>query len=148
MTNSNFDVEKLLKALENEDNADVMQLNYEQISKVKNDILQKLKQPREKLKELNNKLKYYRYVDSIESLKYASYIRWISLKNPDPKQIKLTNGGIIVKIEINKEDIYIMVKNNMNHFITIKMSENLIFQKLMNQEQVLLSAMKYLNKGN
>ena len=145
---SNFDVEKLLKALENENNADVMQLDYEKISKEKNDILQKLKQPREKLKELNKKLKDYRYVDNIESLKYGSSIRWISLKNPDPLQIKLTNGGIVVKIEINKEDIYIMVKNNMNKFITIKMSENLIFQKLMNQEQILLTAIKYLNNNN
>jgi hypothetical protein len=143
---SDFDVEKLLKALDNEDNADVMQLNYEQISKEKNDILQNLKQPREKLKELNKKLKDYRYVDSIESLKYGTHIRWISLKNPDPLSIKLTNGGIIVKIEVNKDDIYIMVKNNMNYFITIKMSENLIFQKLMNQEQILLTAIKYLNK--
>lgn len=146
---SEFDVEKLLKALDNEDNADVMQLNYEKISKEKNDILQKLKQPREKLKELNKKLKDYRYVDSIESLKYGTHIRWISLKHADPSQIKLTNGGLIVKIEVNKDDIYIMVKNNMNYFITIKMSENLIFQKLMNQEQILLTAIKYLdNKQN
>ena len=40
------------------------------------------------------------------------------------------------------DDIYITVKNNINRLFKLKLSENLVFQKLMQQEQVILSAMK------
>ena len=111
------------------------------------DILQKLKLGKDILKGLHQKLKQYRYVDSLEGIRFGAYIRWISLKNSDPEKIKLTNGGFICNIEILNDDIYITVKNNMNRLFKLKLSENLVFQKLMQQEQVILSAMKYLNKN-
>lgn len=146
MSSSKLDIEKLLHALDNEDNADIIKNDNEKINKDKNDILQKLQLSREMIKTLHQKLKQYRYVDNLDSVRYGSYIRWISIKNPDPELIKLTNGGIICNIEVFNEDIYITVKNNMNRLFKIKMSENLVFQKIMQQEQVILSAMKYLNK--
>uniref|UniRef100_A0A6C0HHB0 Uncharacterized protein n=1 Tax=viral metagenome TaxID=1070528 RepID=A0A6C0HHB0_9ZZZZ len=144
---SNLDITKLLHALDNEENENIIANNYEQISKEKNDILQKLKLGKDILKGLHQKLKQYRYVDSLEGIRFGAYIRWISLKNPDPEKIKLTNGGFICNIEILNDDIYITVKNNMNRLFKLKLSENLVFQKLMQQEQVILSAMKYLNKN-
>lgn len=141
---SSLDITKLLHALDNEENENIINNNYEQISKDKNDILQKLKLPKEILKSLHQKLKLYRYVDTLEGIRFGAYIRWISLKNPNPEQIKLTNGGFICNIEIINDDIYITVKNNINRLFKLKLSENLVFQKLMQQEQVILSAMKYL----
>ena len=44
------------------------------------------------------------------------------------------------------ESIYIICKNSMNRFFTLTLEENIIFQKLSNQEEVILSAMNYLNK--
>jgi hypothetical protein len=148
MSKSTLDINKLLHALDNEENENIVNHDYEKISKEKNDILQKLQVSRDVIKSLHQKLKQYRYVDSLESIRFGAYIRWISLKNPNPEFIKLTNGGFICNIEILNDDIYITVKNNMNRLFKLKMSENLIFQKLMQQEQVILSAMKYLGSAH
>ena len=53
----------------------------------------------------------------------------------DPNNIRLTNGGLICDIIINDDDVNIRCKNNFNHFMEIKMNENLIFQKLTEQER-------------
>jgi hypothetical protein len=142
-----LDIDKLLHALDNEENEDIINHDHETISKEKNDILQKLKLSRDVIKSLHQKLKLYRYVDNLEGIRFGAYIRWISLKNPNPDKINLTNGGFICNIEILNDDIYITVKNNINRLFKIKMSENLIFQKIMQQEQVILSAMKYITKN-
>jgi len=144
---ANLDIHKLLHALDNDENEDIIKHDNEKISKEKNDILQKLQLSRDTIKELHKKLKDYRYVDTLEGIRFGAYIRWISLKNSNPEQIKLTNGGIICNIELLNDDIYITVKNNINRLFKIKMSENLVFQKLMQQEQVILSAIKYLTKN-
>ena len=144
MSHSALDIPKLLHALDNEENEDIINHNHAKISKEKNDILQKLQLTRDVIKSLHQKLKHYRYIDSLDGIRFGAYIRWISLKNPNPEQINLTNGGFICNIEILNDDIYITVKNSINRLFKIKMSENLIFQKLMTQEQVILSAMNYL----
>ena len=77
-------------------------------------------------------------------IQFGSYIRWISLKNPD--KIKLTNGGIICDIQVKNNGIHIVCRNNMHRFCQLLMSENLIFQKLTDQENVLLSVMDHLNE--
>lgn len=138
------DIDNLLNALENETNSSIMKLNTNKIKQYKNTILQKLQLDRETLKMYHKKLKNYRYCDEIADLQYGYYIRWISLKNPE--KIKLTNGAIITDIKIYNEGIQIVCKNNMNRFMQIKFDEVIIFQKLSNQEQVILSVLDYLDK--
>jgi hypothetical protein len=139
-----LDVDRLLNALENENNESLLDLNKEKISTMKNDILQKLNIKNDKLKLFHKKLKLYRYVDNVEDINYGSFIRWISLKTPN--DIKLTNGGIVCDMKTKDESIYIICKNSLNRFFTLTLEENIIFQKLSNQEEVILSAMNYLNK--
>ena len=139
-----LDVDKLLNALENENNESLLDLNKEKISTMKNDILQKLNIKNDKLKLFHKKLKLYRYVDNVEDINYGSFIRWISLKTPN--DIKLTNGGIVCDMKTKDESIYIICKNSLNRFFTLTLEENIIFQKLTSQEEVILSAMNYLNK--
>ncbi len=139
-----MDVDKLLNALENENNESLLDLNKEKISNMKNDILQKLNIKNDKLKLFHKKLKLYRYVDNVEDINYGSFIRWISLKTPN--DIKLTNGGIVCDMKTKDESIYIICKNSLNRFFTLTLEENIIFQKLTPQEEVILSAMNYLNK--
>ena len=64
------------------------------------------------------------------------------MKNPE--HIKLTNGGIICDMKEINDDIHIRCKNNMNMIFQIKLSEVILFQKLTNQEKIILKAMKYL----
>lgn len=139
-----LDVDALVKSLDNEDNVGLLNLDLSKIKSIKNDILQKLGLSREKLKKIHIQLKEYRYVDELPDIKYGSYIRWISLK--DPSNIKLTNGGFICDIKIDDKGIHIVCRNNMNRFFQLCMSESLIFQKLNDQEKILLSVLGYLNE--
>lgn len=135
---------ELEKAYNNEENSQLLELTNEKIETVKIQMLNKLNLNKKQFNELLNKLKKYRYIDELPDLKYGSFIRWISLKNPEI--IKLSNGGLVMEIKIELSGIKIVCKNNMNIFFQINMNENLIFQKLNNQENVLLSALDYINE--
>jgi hypothetical protein len=137
-----MDIHNLLHALNNDNNEAVVELDYATIAKQKNDLLQQLNLPREALIKLQKQLKTYRCVNNLEDLRFGSYVRWISLKNPEI--IKLTNGGIVCDIKAVNADIHIKCKNKMNMLFQAKMSEILLFQKLSEQEEVILKALKYL----
>jgi len=137
-----MDINNLLQALDNNKNENIIDLDNNIIAKRKNDILQQLGLSRTELILLQKKLKKYRYIDGLKDLQFGNYIRWINLKNPEI--IKLTNGGIICDIKELNNDIHIYCKNNINRIFQIKLSEVIIFQKLNNQENVILQAIKYL----
>ena len=139
-----MDMQHLLSALDNETNESIMDLTTSKIKTIKNNILQKLQLNREELKKLHTKLKYYKYVDELHDIQYGAYIRWVPLKNPE--KIYLTNGGLICDIKILDEGVHIICKNNMNRFFQIKLDENLIFQKLTDQERTILSVLDHLEK--
>ena len=139
-----MDLECLKKALDNESNHGVENLTSSMIKQIKNDMLQQLQLPRDKLKTMHSKLKDYRYVDDLTGLQYGRFIRWISLKNPE--KINLTNGAHIVDIKIEKNGIHVLCRNSRNNFFQLRIDEHMIFQKLTDQEQILISAMDYLQK--
>ena len=139
-----MDTETLKKALDNENNESICKLTTHLIKQIKNDMLQQLQLSREKLKELHKKLKEYRYVDDLSNLQYGRFIRWINLKKTD--NIFLTNGAHIMDIKIEKSGIQVLCRNNMNRFVTLNIDEHMIFQKITDQEKVLICAMDYLNK--
>lgn len=139
-----MDEELLKKALDNDKNEVILQMDTEKVMKAKNDILEQLNFTKKDLKLIQKKLKNYRFIDDIKELHYGSYIRWISLKTPD--NIRLTNGGIVCDMKEVNDDIRIVCKNNMNRLFQLKMSENIIFQKVSDQERILLHVMDYLHK--
>ncbi len=139
-----FDVNTLLEALENEDNEQLMNLDYEKIKIIKTNVLKNMGLNSRLYNELQQKLEHYRYVDEVPDLKYGGYIRWISLRKPD--DIKLTTGGTICDIKVHDDGIHLVCRNRVGQYFQIRMYENVIFQKLSDQERVLLSAMSYLNK--
>lgn len=139
---SSLDIPALLHALNNEANESILDTTTSTIQAKKNDMLQKLQLPRNELKKMHTALKFYKYVDELPEINLGRYIRWISLKNPD--NIKLTRGGIICDIYTSNDDIEIKCKNNMNRLFTLKLNECFIFQKLTDQEQVILSAVNHL----
>ncbi len=143
MNLNTLDEDKLLEALGDDDNKCLLNLTTSKIKSIKNNVLQQLSLDREDLIILHDKLQEYRYVDEIPDVKYGCYIRWIRLKNPD--EIKLTNGGVVIDVSVMKDDIYLTCKNNRNRMFKLKMSENIIFQKLTEQEKILLSVLDYVN---
>jgi hypothetical protein len=141
-TKDSLNVNQLLNALENESNASIMKLTTKEIQKQKNDILQHLQIERKLLKSLNKKLKQYRYCTDLSDLQYGYFIRWIPLKNPD--NIYLTNGATIIEIKYVNNSLQILCKNFKNRFFQIKFDEVIVFQKLSNQEKVILNVLNYL----
>lgn len=146
MNLNTLDEDKLLEALGDDDNKCLLNLTTSKIKSIKNNVLQQLSLDREDLIILHDKLLEYRYVDEIPDVKYGCYIRWIRLKNPD--DIKLTNGGVVIDVSVMNDDIYLTCKNNRNRMFKLKMSENIIFQKLTEQEKILLSVLDYVNDKN
>ena len=137
-----FDIDLLMISLEKEENDCLMNLDTAKIQQINNDMLQKLQLPREKLKKMNKTLKQYRFIDEIPDIKYGAYVRWINLNNTD---LKLTTGGIICDIKIVNDDVVIVCNNKIGRFFQFKLNECLAFQKITDQERVLLSAIDYLN---
>ena len=140
------DIPSLLVALDNEKNENIMNLDNKKIEYIKNDILQQLNLPEVELKQIKRKLNGYRYIDELTDINYGSYIRWIKLL--DPTKIKLSNGGIICDIQVHENGIHIVCKNYINKFMQIRLSENLVFQKMTDQENILLSVMDHLNSNS
>lgn len=141
-----MDTKKLLKALDDDTNESLMNFTTHQLREMILKILKELQLPRNETLDLMKKLKYYKYVDEMKDLKYGTYLRWIPID--DPEDIQLTKGALFCEMKVKEDGVYIICKNygfNRKHF-QIKLDENLIFQKLTEQELVLLSALDHLSK--
>ena len=93
------------------------------------------------LKSFMKKLGEYKYVDEMKDLKYGSFIRWIPLNDPD--NIELKKGGILSEVKITDKGVAIICKGfgYVKNYFQFLMDECLIFQKLSEQELVLLNAL-------
>ena len=138
------DNEILERALDNQKNESIIKLNSSKILKIKENMLDDITETKQTKKEMLKKLKLYRYVEELPDIELGNYIRWIPLSDPDV--IKLTNGGIIIGIELLEYGIHIRCKNKMNRVFQIRLNDNLVFQKLTYQEQTLLKVVDYLER--
>ncbi|NDH69104.1 MAG: hypothetical protein EBY22_14625 [Gammaproteobacteria bacterium] len=160
-----MDIQALDKALENQENASIMQTSHSEIKKKKNDILQKLQLKGTVLKTMHATLIGYKYIDDIDDLMVGRYVRWISLKRPD--HISLTNGAHVCNINIQEYDDADdddddddddgdqdcktcirckVVRNGKPLFFNLNFDENLVFQKITEQEWIILDALAALEK--
>jgi hypothetical protein len=141
-----MNVEKLLQALDDESNETLFNFTTDKIREMTLNILKELHLSKQETSDMYNKLKYYKYVDEMSDLKYGTYVRWIPIE--DPTNIHLTKGALFCEIKITDEGVFCVCKNmgySKRHF-QISMDKNLIFQKLTDQEQILLSALDHLAK--
>lgn len=141
-----MDVNKLLKALDDESNETLLNFTTDKMREMTWNILKELHLTKEVTVELYNKLKDYKYVDEMTDLKYGTFLRWIPIEDPD--NIQLTRGAIFCEIKIKDNGVYCVCKNHgfpPKHF-QISLEKNLIFQRLTDQELVLLSALDHLSK--
>lgn len=137
------DMTFLEKSLQNNNNKNISSLTFSEINKDKENIINDLQLTKKESKNMLDKLSDYRYIDEIPDLVEGRYIRWINLKNP--YNIKLTNGGILCEIKM-EDYVSLVMKNNMNRLFQINLDENLIFQRLTEQEKIILYAIDLVNK--
>lgn len=141
-----MDVNKLLKALDDDSNETLLNFTSKTIREMTLKVLKELELPKKEIVDIFNKLKDYKYVDEMNDLKYGTFIRWIPIENPD--NIYLTKGALFCEMKITDDGVFCVCKNlgySARHF-QISMDKNLIFQKLTGQELVLLSALDHLSK--
>jgi hypothetical protein len=141
-----MNVQKLLQALEDDTNETLFNFTTDKIRGMNLNILKELHMSKEHTIQFFNKLKDYKYVDEMNDLKYGTYLRWIPID--EPTNIHLTRGALFCEMKITDDGVFCVCKNMgfpVRHF-QISMDKNLIFQKLTDQELVLLSALDHLSK--
>ena len=164
-----MDILRLEQALEDKNIGSILNTTHAEIKKKKNDILQKLQIKGVALKTMHATLIGYKYIENFDQLRRGQYIRWISLKRPE--KLSLTNGAHICNVNVNytqgggnededededdedngvervNEDVRIhckVVRNGAVSFFNLNFDENIIFQKITEQEWVILDAVDYL----
>ena len=141
--NNEIDMNKLTKALDNVSNDNIMNLTTRKLMEINLKILKELMFDKETLISYLRKLKGYKYVDEIGDLKHGAFIKWIPITNPN--NLQLNQCGLICDIKITDDNVVIICKNFMHRHYTFKMDEVLIFQKLTDQEMVIISALDHLD---
>jgi hypothetical protein len=141
-----MNIQKLLQALDDESNETLFNFTTDKIRGMTLNILKELHLPKKETIDIYNKLKDYKYVDEMNDLKYGTYVRWIPIE--DPTNIHLTKGALFCEMKITDDGVFCVCKNfgYANKHFQIAMDKNLIFQKLTEQEMVLLSALDHLAK--
>jgi hypothetical protein len=141
-----MDVNKLLQALEDETNENLLDFTSDKMKEMNLKIIKELHLPKDESLKILKKINGYKYVDEMSDLKYGTYIRWIPVENPE--EINLKKGAIFCEMKITDDGVFLVCKNfgyNSRCF-RISMDKNLIFQKLTDQELILLSALDHLAK--
>ncbi len=105
----------------------------------------KLQLSKEELKDFHARLADYRYVDELSGLQEGRYIRWIPL-NVETAEIKLTNGAFLVRTALNDDGVILICRNVRKQSVVVKFDNVLIFQKLSEQEIILVKALTLLDK--
>ena len=141
-----MDIELLSKAIENHNNANIINKSTNILKSDINNILQNLKLEKQYLKDYNKKLKNYMYIDSVNDIKIGHSIRFIKIDNPN--QINLSLNFIICNIDSNNDGILIRLKSFNNIYFTIYFHNHLIFKKISKEEKIILDAFNLLKKYN
>ena len=139
-----MDIDKLLKALDNDNNENIIDTTSESLREELLYALKDLELAEKDTNELAHKLRNYKYVDKISNLHSGAYVRWISLKNHD--ELYLTNGALLCDIKFDNVGVCLICKGFRSRHFQVRFDDCMIFQKLSDQEQVLLSALDYLSK--
>ena len=142
-SNYRMDKTRLLKSLEDESNEHLLNVTSKQLMETIFNMLKELDLEKDELVHMMKLLKGYRYIDDMSELKYGAYIRWIPIENP--REIEMKRGAVFCDVKITDNGVYLICKNNYSkkHF-QIKLDECLVFQKLTEQERVLVSVMDHL----
>jgi len=130
---STLDVEAILRAAEN---VDMDYLKGKTLDNISAEIVQELRENginHEDVQEMCGKLTDYRLIQEIYQLHKGKHVRWL-------RNGRLTNGGIVVDVKFMDNGTHILCKSR-NRFIQYKCDECITFQRLSEDELLLLQVM-------
>ena len=137
-----LNINLLERAVENEDNAHILNLTEESVVRAKTSILQDVVDDDNVRQDIMEKLKGYVYIDEIHEVRSGTYVRWLNIEDDN---VTLERGGIFCEIRFSDYGTVLRCKTFKNRYFEIKMDNIILFRKLTPQERVLMCALTYLN---
>ena len=135
-------IDYLKLSIENENNKSILNLTTKIIKERKKEIINELPINNNEKNILKKKLKEYRYIDEIHELHIGAFIRWIKFEIDN--NVSITNGGLLTDV-LFEDNIQLLLKNNKNRFFRVNFNDNFIFQKITDQEKIILFAIDNIN---
>jgi hypothetical protein len=140
-----LDINAILSAMNKTENNTIANLTMKKIATRRHEILSSLNLTPEKMEEFERKLPMYRVIENPYDLKHNQLIRWIPLRSLETRPY-ITLGGTLFRVRQNPEDgIHVVTIRNVKHFVfNIKFELNVVFQRLSQEEMLILRAVEYV----
>lgn len=138
-----FELEDLEAALElvDQDLGSFGVYDLKEFDNYKEKALKQMEFSDSKMKKMKEILKDYRFVNELDVDDIGRYVRWINIKGGP--EANLTNGGIIVDLEMLDGGLYALCKNKRNMMFRINIAGSLLFQKMNDSELLIKSLYDY-----
>lgn len=144
------DIDTLLNAVNNVSDDKVLSTSLTDIDNEKKNALKELRLNKEQEKYFKDKLEGYRLVTDIDELSFGSYTKIIKL-NIDPKttHLKINNAGFMTSLNdtYSKEHkrTRVILKCRLGYnFSNFVFEECLVFQKITNDDKLIMGLVEYL----
>ena len=144
-----LDVNAILSAMTKTENSTIANMTVKKIATRRHEILSSLNLSPEKMEEFERKLHMYRVIENPHELKHNQLIRWIPLRSLETRPY-VTLGGCLFKIKYNEEEsIHVVTMRNVKRFVfNIKFELNVVFQRLSQEELLILRAVEYIESDD
>lgn len=141
-----LDINAILSAMNKTENSTIANLTLKKIAARRHEILSSLNLTPEKMEEFERKLVMYRVIESPDDLKHNQLIRWIPMRSLETRPY-LTLGGTLFRVRENlDEGVHVVTIRNVKRFVfNIKFEVNVVFQRLSQDEMLILRAVEYVN---
>ena len=140
-----LDVNAILSAMNKAENNTIANMTLQKITARRHEIFSSLNLTTEKMEEFERKLHMYRVIENPWDLKHNQLIRWIPLRSLETRPY-VTLGGTLFRVRENPEEkLHIVTIRNIKKFVyNIRFELNVVFQRLSQEELMILRAVEYV----
>lgn len=140
-----LDVNAILSAMTKTENSPITNMTLPKIAARRQEVLSTMNLTPEKYEEFERKLHLYRVIEHPDELKHNQLIRWIPLRSLETRPY-VTLGGCLFRVKYNEEEaLHIVTLRNVKKFVfNIKFELNAVFQRLSQEELLILRAVEYV----
>jgi hypothetical protein len=140
-----LDVNAILSAMTKSENTTIANMTLPKIAARRQEVLSTMNLTPEKYAEFERKLHMYRVIEHPDELKHNQLIRWIPLRSLETRPY-VTLGGCLFRVKYNEEEaLHIVTLRNVKKFVfNIKFELNAVFQRLSQEELLILRAVEYV----
>ena len=141
-----MDINAILSAMNKTENNTIANLTLKKIAARRHEILSSMNLTPEKMAEFERKLPMYRVIETPYDLKHNQLIRWIPLRSLETRPY-ITLGGTLFRVRENPEEgVHVVTIRNVKRFVfNIKFELNVVFQRLSQEELLILRAVEYVD---